>query len=213
MPTNLSFSLSLSLYIYIYICKGESKGLQYSIIWHMIGEGDETHLTVRYWARLILSKCYLLCLPLWLGADLRIHTFRPTRPCFIVEVLATWEKFLQSSGLTAPFTLESMNVSGCVRGVKAQFKHVSHKLHCTFICEAFESYRKWFNESVYQIPLQVIASVILYMQHKLAWNKILLNFWLTLVYSVCVNELILSFLLFIHWFGSVWFGFMAYQPL
>ena len=42
------------------------------------------------------SATHLICL-FGLENDLRIHDFRPTWPCKIVEVLATWAKFIQQS--------------------------------------------------------------------------------------------------------------------
>ena len=51
-------------------------------------ENDESHWTMRCWSRLILCNCYTPVLPLWLA----IHGFRHTRPCQIVNVLATRKK-------------------------------------------------------------------------------------------------------------------------
>ena len=87
--------------------------------------------TVRCWVHLILSKCYLLDLLLWLGAWNQILVFRPTWLYLIIEVLATQKKFLETSSyctvINYTFTFCIGNVFGCFHGVIVLFKLVNHK--------------------------------------------------------------------------------------
>ena len=61
---------------------------------------------------------------------LGIHAFGPTRPCLIVEVIATQAKFLQSSCyctvINCANTFSITNIFGCLRSLIAQFELVKH---------------------------------------------------------------------------------------
>ena len=77
-------------------------------------ENDKTHLTVR-------CRVHMMCLyGKW--HDLGIHGFSSTRPCLIMQNLATQEKFLRSFGhfseINSAFTFRhTTNVFACFRGV------------------------------------------------------------------------------------------------
>lgn len=57
-------------------------------------KGDKPHWTVRCQTHLTLSKCYLLDLPLWLGEQPGIHSFRSIWLSLIVRVFTTQAEFL-----------------------------------------------------------------------------------------------------------------------
>ena len=95
---------------------------------------------------------------------------------------------------TYAFTFLTPNVFGCFRGVMSQFECIRViKLWCTFIFEAFKSHTEWSNTlSVISLNTTIITvtagaitawitSVTSYKRHYQPHNKILQNFWLTLV--------------------------------
>ena len=51
-----------------------------------------------------------------------IYSFRPSWPCLIIEVLATWAKFIQPS---VTFHLSLSKCFGCFCGIMAQFEQTS----------------------------------------------------------------------------------------
>ena len=98
--------------------------------------------------------CYPLNLHYGFEHGLRIYAFRPIWPCLIIEILATWVKFLEPFSyctiINCTFTYCTADVFGCFCDFMAQFKLVKHisspiRLHCTFISMAFKSHIEWSN--------------------------------------------------------------------
>ena len=60
-----------------------------------------------------------------------IHGFRPTWPCMIIKILATWAKFLKPSGycieINCTFPFPTKSVFGCFCSVIAHFELIKHK--------------------------------------------------------------------------------------
>ena len=79
-------------------------------------------------ARYSLNTTCQICL-YHLELRIRIHFFKPTWPCLIIEVLATSAKFPESSGycteINDAFTSCTTNVFGCISGVMFLFKCIT----------------------------------------------------------------------------------------
>ena len=62
---------------------------------------------------------------------LRIHSLRPTCPCLVVKLLATWVKFVEPSGyctvINCTLTFHSMKFFGCFHSIMALFELIKHK--------------------------------------------------------------------------------------
>ena len=132
---------------------------------------------------------------------LRIHGIRPTWPCLIIEVLATWVEFLQPSGyyttINCAITFCTTNVFwGSFHGIMALFKLIKHKflnlsmLHihlCSFqithamkqctMCQHTNYHNTTKSQHVPFHSLNCFSHII----YTLQTTKILLNFWLNLV--------------------------------
>ena len=79
----------------------------------------------------VLLATHWICLS-GLEHSLNIHGFNPISPYLIIEVLDTWEKFLQPSGYKRvisnfAFTFDGINIFGCFLNVMTLFKLVEHK--------------------------------------------------------------------------------------
>ena len=150
-----------------------------------------------------------------------IHTFRPTWPCLIVKVLATWVKFLQLSDyytmINCTFTFCITNVFGCFCGVMVQFKLIKQmRLCCRFICAAFKSQMEWSNAQCVSAPpttiLPTIAdtfsslnyfSHIIYMLQSSTYQNIAkLLTHLCIIFSILKTKIFLYFLS--KWPGACW---------
>ena len=88
------------------------------------------------------SAIHQVCL-YGLEHNLGIHDFRPTWPCQIVKVLATWVKFLESSSyctvINCAFIFHTTNIFGSFYSIIWSVwicKTLSSQmgLHCMFIC-------------------------------------------------------------------------------
>ena len=114
------------LFYYIYIFKDESKVLSY------FGNVSHNSVTADAFAKFVEKTTTLYCkmpslpdtlqvLLTWFASLTRIHGFRPTWPCLIIKVLATWVKFLEQSGyctvINFAFTFHSTNDFSCFYGV------------------------------------------------------------------------------------------------
>ena len=99
-------------------------------------------LLQKLWSWLTELDCELLSSPdaLWLllvkfASSLEhgpwIHDFRPTWSCLIIEVLATWEKFLEPSGycfmITCALIFCTTNAVGCFHSSLAKFELIKPK--------------------------------------------------------------------------------------
>ena len=112
------------------------------------------------------------CSTLWicfygLEHSLKIHSFRPTSPCLIIEVLATWVKFLERSAycivINCTFTFHTTNVFGSFCNIRIQlWLNSQTKLCCTSICAALKSHTEWSNAQLSQ-----------YYQPQWVWLKLL----------------------------------------
>ena len=152
--------------------KGDSKVLQYfgNMRHNSAGldifaaghEDNEPHWTVRYWACLILSECYLMDLTLWLRAEFMVlglpdliwslrllqleWNFLKHLVC--VLWLAMSSSFAQQMFLVDSATLyPSLNLSS---------KSSQIRLCCLFICEAFKSHTEWSNAQHVSTPITMI---------------------------------------------------------
>ena len=119
-------------------------------------------------------------------------TLESASPCLIVEVLATWVKFQQSSYRTVIncaftpaqqiFLTVSVELpfSSNLWSISSRFS-----LFCTFICAIFKSHIEWSNAQPVSAPttmiLQTLASssrLVIYAPQTSTYVR---NFWLTLV--------------------------------
>ena len=106
------------------------------------------------------SATHQICL-YGLEHGLGIHTFKPIWLCLSVKVLATWAKFLESSGycivINCPFTFCTTNGFGCFSGdIVAQWHVAMH------------------NASVHQLPRFYQPPWV----PSMAWTALHQNFWL-----------------------------------
>ena len=124
--------------------------------------------------------------------SLGIHAFRPIWSCLIIKVFTAWSKFLQLSAfctvINCVFTFCNTNVFGCLHSILTQFELVKHKFsNLTMLhIHLWGFWISWHNVLVHNYN-SITHNRYSDTNCKLAHTKILQNFWLTLVVSVCVN--------------------------
>ena len=151
---------------------------------------------------------------------LRVSRFKAD---LIIEVLAVWSKFLEQfeycTLIIWPFTFRTKNVFSCFHDVMTQFKLVKYKLlfssitlsissqikiRFTFICSAtFKSQRSQAMHNMWAHRLPHYNQP--YCQPritccKLAYTKILQNFWLTQVSTESWNNHFQTIFIFFFFF-------------
>ena len=142
-------------------------------------EGNKPQGTLRWWACLILSGCYIQDLPLQLEAHTRFAStaWSTASKCTVLV------KFLEQSGyctvINCTFIFCTTNIFGCFCHIMTQFDLVKHIAHSSNLKQ--RSNAQSFSAPQWIPSTAWTASVPKHMLCKLACTKILKNFWLTLV--------------------------------
>ena len=113
-------------------------------------EHDQPHSAIRCRAQVRLTRFAFIARNCF-----KIHAFRSTWPRLILEVLATWAKFLQPSGY---FTVIKFTFIFCATNVFAYFRGVMLQLRLMFLCGAFKLHTVWSNHSEYLSQLELLQS-------------------------------------------------------
>ena len=151
----------------------------------------------------ILPDALQVCL-YGLEHGIGIYSFRPPWPCLIVEVLATWAKFLELFGystvINCTFIFCTTNVFWLLPWhygpiwtcktyipkldyIACSFVWLSNKTHSEKQCTTYQwtNYHDTTNHDWYLPYLELLWS---HMCCKLTCTKILQNFWVTLIFTL-----------------------------
>ena len=127
---------------------------------------------------------------------LRIYSFRPIWTCLIIEVLATWVKFLEPSGYctvtNCAFTFPATNVFVCFCSVMHYEFELDHKFpNLTTLYMALKLYMNWSNACV-SIPITMILPTTARTYHNLNCFGHMIFMLQTSMYQNIANLLTLS---------------------
>ena len=123
------WTLSNAVKTWHHFYQGEFKVLQYFgnfLLWRWQTKLDGEYAELVWYSQHATSN---ICL---LKHSLRIHSFRSTWHCLIINGHATWEKFLTKSSYCTIINFafifcHTTNVPGCFHNITAQFEIIKHK--------------------------------------------------------------------------------------